>query len=106
MANCTLLPHVEKGVETFIPKHIFPKPETPIAGDIEVLQKISRFNNGDIKPTFVHQLSTVSEEFRQRQLANVKSYLIDVDCFCENRIKEIVDITRGLDAGPIFFQIA
>ena len=97
VANRVSLPHVRQGVETFIPKHIFPELATPIAVDIETLRKISQFNDGNIKANVVHVLSKVSGRFRKKQFTNERSYVIDVDCFSENRIGGINDVLTRCD---------
>ena len=97
IANRTSLPHAKRGVETFIPKHIFPELATPIAADIETLQKISQFNDGNTKASVVHVLPKVSGRFRKKQFANEKSYVIDTDCFSENRIGGINEVLTRCD---------
>ena len=97
VANKVSLPHAKQGVETYIPKHIFPELATPIAADIEALRKISQFNDGDVKANVGHVLSRVSGRFRKKQFANEKSYVIDVDCFSESRIGGINDVLTRCD---------
>lgn len=95
--NKTSLPHTKLGIETFIPKHIFPELKTSIAENIEILQKVSLFNDGDIKANVIHVLSKVSGRFRRKQFTNERSYVIDVDCFSENRIGGINDLLARCD---------
>ena len=97
VANRVSLPHAKQAVEAFIPEHIFPELATPIVIDIETLRKISQFNDGNIKANVVHVLSKISGRFRKKQFANERSYVIDVDCFSENRIGGINDVLAGCD---------
>ena len=97
VVNRTSLPHIKHGIENFIPEHIFPELATSIAKDIETLQKASLFNDGNIKANVNHALSKVSGRFRRKQFANEKSYVIDVDCFSENRIGGINDVLARCD---------
>ncbi len=97
VANRVSLPHAKQGVEAFIPEHIFPELATPIVVDIETLQKTSQFNDGNIKANVVHVLSKVSGTFKKKQFVNERSYVIDVDCFSENRIGGINDVLTRCD---------
>lgn len=92
IANEAFLPHTKERIESFIPEYIFPELALPIVENIEALQKVSQFNDGEIKANVAHVLSTVSGKFGQKQLANEKSYIIDVDCFFESRVGKIDDI--------------
>lgn len=97
VANKVTLPHAKHGVKDFIPEHIFPELATSIAVDIETLQKVSLFNDGDIKATVHHILSEISGTFERKQFANEKSYIIDVDCFSESRIEGINNVLTKCD---------
>lgn len=92
IANGTFLPDMKESVESFIPEYIFPELALPIAENIETLQKVSQYNDGEIKANVVHVLSKVSGKFGQKQLTNEKSYIIDVDSFFENRLEKIDDL--------------
>lgn len=97
IANGVSLPQIKKGVEVFIPEYIFPELATSIAEDIDTLQKVSQFNDGNVRANVVHVLSKVSGKFGQKQLANEKSYIIDVDCFSESRIEGINNVLTKCD---------
>ncbi len=97
IANRTFLPHTRKGVEAFIPRYIFPELFIPIATDIKSLEKISQFNDGNVKANVLHVLSAVSGKFGQNQLVNEKSYIIDVDCFLENKTEGINNVLTKCD---------
>ena len=97
VANGVSLPHAKQGVETYIPKHIFPELATPIAADIETLQKVSLFSDGNTKANVIHVLSRVSGRFRKKQFADEKSYVIDIDCFSESKIGGINDVLTRCD---------
>ena len=97
IANKVVLPHIEKGVEAFIPEYIFPELSTPIAEDIETLQKVSQFNDENIKANVTHVLSEASGTFRKKEFADEKSYIIDVDCFIANKIEGIDDALTKYD---------
>ena len=97
IANRVSLPHLEKGIEAFIPEYIFPELATPVAEDIEVLQKVSQFNDRNIKANVTHVLSEASGTFKRKEFANEKSYIIDVDCFIENKIEGIDDVLTKCD---------
>ena len=97
VANKISLPYVKQEIEDFIPQHIFPELTTSIAENIETLQKISQFNDNEMKANVAHVLSKVSGKFRQQQFVNEKSYVIDIDCFLESRTKEIENVLTRCD---------
>lgn len=97
IANKTSLPHIIHGVEIFIPEYIFPELSTPIVSDIEALRKISQFNDGEMKANVAHVLSKVSGRFRQKQFANEKSYIIDIDCYSESKTEETENVLTKCD---------
>ena len=89
IVNKVSFPNTEQKIEAFIPKHIFPELTTPIGADIESLQRISQFNDGNTKATVLHILAQISGKFGQKQLTNEKSYIIDIDCFSESETEGI-----------------
>lgn len=97
IANRVSLPHAKQGVETYIPEYIFPELNSSIAADIETLRKISQFNDGEMKANVVHVLSKVSGKFKKTQFTNEKSYVIDIDCYSDNRIGEANDVLTRCD---------
>ena len=97
IANKVSLPHAKQVVETYIPKYIFPELDTAIAVDIETLQKISQFNDGEMKANVAHILSNISGKFRQEQFTNEKSYMIDIDCYSESKTEGIEDVLTKCD---------
>ena len=97
IANETFLGDIKADIKDFIPKYIFPELSMPMAVDIKNLQKISRFDDGDVKANVVHVLSEVSGKFGKHQLVNEKSYIIDIDCFVESKIERINDVLRRCD---------
>ena len=97
IANRISLPHVRHKVESFIPEYIFPELTTTIAEDIEVLQKITQFNDSEMMANLVHIFSNVSGTLRQKQFVNEKSYIVDIDCFLESKTKEIDDVLTICD---------
>ena len=102
VANRASLPHIKQEVEVCVPEHIFPELTDSIAENIETLQKVSLFNDGNIKANVIHVLSEVSGRFRRKEFANEKSYMIDIDCFSESRIEGINNVLTKCD---IFKQL-
>lgn len=97
IANKVSLPHAKQVVETYIPKYIFPELDDAIAVDIETLQKISQFNDDEMKANVAHILSNVSGKFRQKQFTNEKSYMIDIDCYSESKTEGIENVLTKCD---------
>ena len=97
IANRVSLPHAKRGVEVFIPEHIFPELAGAVAEDIETLQKVSLFNDASMKANVIHVLSEMSGRFRRQEFVNEKSYMIDVDCFSESRIEGINNVLTKCD---------
>ena len=97
IANKVLFPNAEQKIETFIPEHIFPELAKPIVEDIESLQKKSQFNDGNTKATVLHIWAQISGKFGQKQLTNEKAYIIDIDCFSENKTEGIKNVLNICD---------
>ena len=98
MANRIFLSHPQQvSVESFIPEYIFPVLATPMADDVLNLQTVSQFDDNEIKANVTHTLAQVSGEFRQRQVTDEKSYIIDVDCFYERNVGVIDEIFTKCD---------
>ena len=83
IANKTFLPHITTDIKDFIPEYIFPELSIRETTDIKSLQKVSRFDDGDVNANVIHFLSEVSGKFGKHQLDNEKSYIIDIDCFVD-----------------------
>ncbi len=97
IANKSLFPIDGLTVREFIPEYIFPELKMKIVKDIKALEKFSQFEDDDIKANVLHALVNASGTFGQKQISNEESYLIDIDCFCENKIKEINDVLTKCD---------
>ena len=97
IANRISLPYPEHSIETYAPKHIFPELETPIAADTEVLQKVSVFNDGNVKANVVHLLSNLSGQLGAKKFVDEKSYLIEIDCYFENKTEGIENVLAKCD---------
>ncbi len=97
IANETFLGDIKADIKDFIPEYIFPELSMPMAVDIKNLQKVSGFDDGDVKANVIHVLADVSGKFGKYQLRNEKSYIIDIDCFVEIKIERINDVLRRCD---------
>ena len=97
IANEVFLPDMRGSVHDFVPNHVFPELSTPMAEDIDTLQKVSRLKDGDIRVTVVHVLFYAIGTFGRHHVPNKMSYLIDVDCYTENRTRGISDVLTRCD---------
>lgn len=97
IANEEFLPDMRGSVAEFVPDHVFPELKTSMAKDIESLQKVSRLKDGDIRVTVVHVLFQAAGTFGRRQLSNIKSYMIDIDCYTEDKTRGINDVLSRCD---------
>ena len=68
IANETFLGDIKADIKEFIPEYIFPELSTPMTVDIKNLQKVSRFDDGDVKANVVHVLADVSGQYGKHQL--------------------------------------
>ncbi len=98
IANKVFLKNDKTDIKDFIPHYIFPELSESIASDLKSLQKVSRFDDGDIKANVVHVLADVSGKFGKYQLENEKSYIVDVDCYVESRIEGVDNVLRKCDS--------
>ena len=97
IANEVFLPDMRGSVVEFVPDHVFPELKTPIAKDIDTLRKVSRLKDGDIRVTVVHVLFHAVGTFGRYHVPNKMSYLIDVDCYTENKTRGISDVLTRCD---------
>lgn len=89
IVNEDILPLNGKSVKECVPEYIFPELNLPIAENAITLEKITQLDDGNIKANVTHTLAQVTGKFGQEQISNTKSYIIDIDCFSENKIKGI-----------------
>ena len=68
-----------------------------MAEDIDTLQKVSRLKDGDIRITVVHVLFQAAGTFGRHYVPNKMSYLIDIDCYTENKTREISNVLTRCD---------
>ena len=97
IANEVFLPNMAGDVDAFVPDRVFPELRMSIASDIDNLHKVSRFVDGDVKVTVSHLFFEASGTFGRRHVSNKKSYLIDIDCYNENKTRGISDVLSCCD---------
>ncbi len=97
VANKVSLPHIKNYITSFIPEYIFPELTMSIEKDIETLQKVSQFNDGEVKATVAHVLSQVSGRFNKKQFSNEQSYVVDIDCYSESKTESVEDVLTKCD---------
>ncbi len=91
MANSVFLPNLQVDLQSFIPEYIFPLLKTSVANDILNLQTQSVFDDGEIRAIVTHSLLQVSGIFAQKQVSNELSYVVEADCFYEQKIGVRID---------------
>ncbi|MCK4841961.1 MAG: TIGR04255 family protein [Methylococcales bacterium] len=87
----------EKSVRDFVPDYIFPELNQPIEEDSNTLEKTTLFDDGNIKANVAHTLAKVSGDFGKKQITDIESYIIDIDCFSENKIQGISNVLTRCD---------
>lgn len=97
IANEVFLPAMKGSVASFVPNHVFPELRMHIASDIDNLHKVSRFADEDVKVTVSHLYFNASGTFGLRHVPNKMSYLIDIDCYSENKTRGISDVLTRCD---------
>ena len=98
IANEVFLPNMKGSVATFVPNHVFPELRMHIASNIDNLHKVSRFADDDVKVTVSHLYFKASGTFGLRHVPNKMSYLIDIDCYSENKMRGISDVLTRCDS--------
>ena len=91
MANSVFIPNLKVDLQSFIPEYIFPMLKTPIANDVMNLLTQSIFDDGEVRAIVKHSLLQVSGIFAQKQISNELSYVVEVDCFYEQRTGVKID---------------
>ena len=91
MVNSVFLPNLQVDLQSFIPEYIFPMLKTSIANNVLSLQTQSVFDDSEIRAVVTHSLLQVSGIFAQKQVSNELSYVVEADCFYEQKTGVRID---------------
>jgi uncharacterized protein (TIGR04255 family) len=97
IVNDTMLSLKDNSVRNYIPEYIFPELKDDINVDVKALQKTVQLDDEDIKVNVVHALVMASGKFGREQINSKESYIIDIDCFCESKIKGVENVLAKCD---------
>lgn len=98
MVNSVFVSNLQNDLQSFIPNDVFPLLKTPKANDILNLLSQSVFVDKEIRAIVTHSLLQVSGTFAQKQVSNELSYIVESDCYIEQRTGvQIDEILRKYD---------
>jgi uncharacterized protein (TIGR04255 family) len=97
IVNDELLSLNKNNIRNIVPNYIFPELREEIGKDAKALEKFTQFDDGNIKANVIHALATVSGQFGQKQVNDKESYIIDVDCFIEEKTRGVTDVLTKCD---------
>lgn len=93
IANNSFLPLLaNKSARTLVPKYIFPELFNEFANDTKTIEKKSLFDDGNIKANVTHVFANVSGQFGNKQITDQESYIIDIDCYNEDKTHGITNV--------------
>lgn len=98
IVNHSTLPLEGTSVRDYIPDYIFPELGEDISKDVVALEKLSQFEDENIKTNVSHVLAKLSGKYGQKQINDEESYLIDIDCYYQNKIRGIDDVLTRCDS--------
>lgn len=76
-----------------IPEHIAPEFHQPIKSDVTTFEKLTQFaDKSGHKANVVHVFGTIVGKYGKYQITEgEESYIVDIDCFSEQKIYEVKD---------------
>lgn len=86
-----------RNIRKLIPDKIFPELKEENSENTKSLEKTIHLDDGNIKINATYALATVSGEFGQKQINNKESYIIDIDCFIEEKTKGVKNVLTKCD---------
>ncbi|MBS0298384.1 MAG: TIGR04255 family protein [Proteobacteria bacterium] len=97
IVNDEILPLNGKNIRDLVPDYIFPELNDEIGKNVKGLEKTIQLDDGNIKVNVTHALLTVSGKFGQKQISDKESYIIDIDCFIEEKIRGVDNVLTKCD---------
>lgn len=83
-----------KDIKEFIPEHIAPELKKPLGDEVSGFEKAIQFNDLHCIANVRHSMGKISGLFGKYNLNDVYSYIIDIDCFTEEKILEVNDVIK------------
>ena len=91
----------EKDIREFVPPRVAPELQESISDEVEVIEKTLRLKDETSTVNVRYVYGELSGKFGIYNLNNEKSYIIDIDCFTTEKIREVED---AITASRIFNQ--
>jgi uncharacterized protein (TIGR04255 family) len=91
LANKTVLEKEIKNVRDFIPDHIAPEIKGEVGEEVAGFEKTILFSDNFCNTNVRYYLNEFSGKFGKFNINDEKSYIIDIDCFTEEKIWKVQD---------------
>ena len=103
LANNSIL-GTDKDIREFVPSHVAPELQESIRDEVEVIEKTLLLKDEASTVNVRYVYGELSGKFGIYNLDNEKSYIIDIDCFTTEKIREVEDAiiaSRTFNQGNI-----
>lgn len=94
LANAKVLGKKGEDVRKFIPSVIAPELQEPIGDEVEAFEKTVIFSDNLCSANVRYLFSELSGKFGNYKINNEISYIIDIDCFTEDKERHVTSVIR------------
>lgn len=94
LANASVLGKKGEDVRGFIPSVIAPELQEPIGDEVEAFEKTVIFSDNLCSANVRYLFSELSGKFGNYKINDEKSYIIDIDCFTEEKERDVTSVIR------------
>lgn len=94
LANATVLGKKGEEVRKFIPPTIAPELEQPIGEELEAFEKTIIYSDSICKANARYIFAELSGIFGNYRINNELSYIIDIDCSTEKKVRDARDVIK------------
>lgn len=91
LASATVLEKEVTAIRAFIPQQIAPELKTELSDEVKAFEKTLLVTDDFCKVNIRHILGQFTGKFGRVTLNNEESYIIDIDCFTEQKIRKVED---------------
>lgn len=86
LINKTTLPNINKAIAEYIPDHIAPELYGRLKNEVSQFEKNTSFMDKTMTVNTIHTYTNISGILGNYQINDETSYIIDIDCFTEDKI--------------------
>ncbi len=102
LANKEVLGEKCKDVRKFIPESIAPELKNDIGEEVTGFEKMIQLTDNQCSTNIRYLLGKFSGTFGNYRINNEESYIIDIDCFTEEKVR---DVTKVLNRAKLYNEL-